>query len=155
MNIMLSTIIKAILYLAPHLTSAEAGLYARLVEHETSRVGIPSLLVVAIVQGESGWNRIAKGKASEYGLTQVRVSRTNYPELLGHEYLLMDPALNLHLGIKLMAYWRRYHYKRCFPHHQHPWWAHIQWGKKIGDGGKRARKRVGRIYRQLIERYGK
>lgn len=150
----MTIILKAILYLAPHLAIADASLYARLVDHEAARHGLPPLLIVAVVQMESGWNRTAKGKASEHGLTQVRVSKTNYPELLGHEYFLRDPAINLYLGIKLLAYWRGYHYRRCFPHHQHPWWAHHQWGKRVGDGGKRARRRVGKAYQKLLDRFG-
>lgn len=140
--------------LAPQLTSAEAGLYAHLVDYEATRAGIHPFLVVALVQVESGWNREAKGPTADHGLMQIRVSKTNYPQLLGREKLLYDPLLNLHFGVKLMAYWRRHHNRHCFPYLDHPWWSHMKWGKKVKDGGRSARERAGKVYRQLLKRFG-
>lgn len=152
----MKTIMAAILWLAPFLTQGEARLYATLVDHEAREAAIHPLLVVAIVQMESGWNRYARSKTdgADYGLAQVRVSKSQYPELIGHEYLLYDPAINLHLAVKLMRYWRDYHISHCYPSHHHPWWSHLGWGHRVKDGGRSARKRAGQLYLRLLAKFG-
>jgi hypothetical protein len=150
----MSSIVAAILFLAPQLTPAEAGFYARLVDYEASQAGIHPFLVVAIVQQESGWNRRAKGPTADHGLCQVHVSKTTNPELLGHEHLLYDPMLNLHYCTRMMVFWRAWHHGRCYPSHSHPWWSHLKWGRKIKDNGASARKRVGALYADLLGRFG-
>jgi hypothetical protein len=82
------------------------------------------------------------------------VSKHQYPELRGHEYLLYDPVINLHLAVHLMKYWRDYHIGRCYPAHHHPWWAHLRWGHKVKDNGRSARKRVGNLYLKLLAKFG-
>jgi hypothetical protein len=149
----MSIILKAILYLAPHLATGDAALYARLIDHEANHWGVHPLLVVAAIEKESNWRPRVEGPTSDFGLLQVRVSKTNYPELLGHEYLLYDPALNIHLGVKLMSFWRNWHYSRCQVHH-HPWWSHLKWGFKVKDGGRSGRERIGKVYEKLLKRFG-
>lgn len=146
-------VLAAILFLAPHLKAGEAQLFARLIDYEAAQAKIPALLVVAIVQMESGFNARARGPTADHGLAQVHVSKTNYPELLGHEYLLYDPVINIHLSVKLMKFWRRWHDTRCYPAHHHPWWSHLKWGKKIKDGGRSARERAGTVYEKLLEKF--
>lgn len=149
----MKTIMAAILWLAPFLTQGEAQLYATLVDYEAGKAAIHPLLVVAIVQMESGWNHKAKGRTDDYGLAQVHVSKNQYPQLLGHEYLLYDPVINLHLAIQLMKYWRNHHDGNCYPSHRHPWWSHLRWGHKVKDGGRSTRKRE-KLYQQLLDRFG-
>jgi hypothetical protein len=151
-------ILAAILWLAPFLTQGEAQLYAKLVDYHAARINIPPLLMVAIVQQESGWNRKATSPViaghADYGLAQVRVSKTQHANLIGHEHLLHDPVINLYLATNLMKYWRDYHYAKCWPHHTHPWYSHLGWGHKVKDGGKRARERVGKLYEKLLAKFG-
>jgi hypothetical protein len=149
----MGVILAAILFLAPQLTKSEARFYAKLVHYEATEAAIPPLLVVAIVQMESGWNHKAKGRTADYGLAQVHVSKNQYPELLGHEYLLYDPVINLHLGVRLMRYWRDWHDGHCYPAHIHPWWSHMKWGHRVKDGGRSARERAGKLYLKLLTRF--
>jgi len=149
----MTTILAAILYLAPHLSKDEAAFYAILVRNEARRSSIPALLIVAIVQRESGWNNNASSATADHGLAQVHVSASTYPEFIGHEYLLYDPVINLHLAVKLMRFWRDWHYANCYPFHHHPWFSHLKWGYKVKDNGKSARRRVGRTYRLLLKKF--
>jgi hypothetical protein len=151
---MIKIIVAAILHLAPQLTPVEADLYARLIDYESNQTGIHPFLFVAFAQAESGWNYQAKGPTADHGLFQVRVSKTNYPELLGHEHLLHDPILNIYFWARIANYWRNHHYTKCYRRqHHHPWWSHLKWGYKIKDGGTSGRNRAGKIYEQLLKRF--
>lgn len=145
-------ILAAILWLAPGAGVTQATVYARTITRESARCGIDPLLVVAVAHLESGWEPTARSTTSDYGLLQVHVSTTTYPEYLGRERELLEPRLNLVLGIRLMRTWKAYHGRKCTGRRPHPWWSHLAWGRRVRtlDSGRR----VMELYQVLHLRFG-
>ena len=146
---MVTILISAILWLAPHVAPEDARLYATVIQKEADRWDVDPLLVLAVIQRESGWNPRARSKTNDWGLMQVHVSKTTYSGYLQQPERLFNPKLNIRLGVRLMAIWRDYHIGRCFGNH--PYWAHFKYGARVPR--KRKGRRVDRIYRDLVERY--
>lgn len=140
-------VLAAILWLLP--AQGRAPEYARLIEERAAAHRLDPLLVVALVYRESRFHQRARA-GKNYGLMQVRVSRTVHTRFLGQEGRLYHPGLNIRLGTALLAFWRRYHTSRC-PDADHPWWSHYQWGRKVGDRG--SGDRVGVLYKTLVARF--
>jgi soluble lytic murein transglycosylase-like protein len=138
------TVLDAILLLSS-LHPSTAQRYAGYIEAEAARHKIDPLLVVALIHHESRFQKRATS-GGNFGLLQLRVSPTNYPRLLGHEYVLYRPSVNIKLGVALLEWWRDYHRRRCGgPHH---WWSHWQWGKVVKNRG--SGDRVAATLRRLL-----
>jgi len=82
------------------------------VERAAAQAGVPPWLLAALVRQESAWNPQARSPAGALGLTQVlpatarELIRTrSLPEPWGRQ--LSDPEINLALGARLLADWRR------------------------------------------------
>jgi soluble lytic murein transglycosylase-like protein len=142
-------ILAAILWLAPQVGQPQAQAYSVIIEREAQHWDLDPLLVVAVIQQESGWNPRARSKTQDWGLLQVHVSRTTYSRYLDQPERLFNPELNIRLGVRLMALWRDYHIGRCFG--PHPFWAHFKYGRRIPR--KRKGKKVDIIYRSLLAKF--
>lgn len=146
---MLKEVLASILWLAPFLGETTAANYGALITAESDQRGIDPLLVVALTHRESRWNKRLVSNGN-YGLMQVRVSKTTNPHLRGREHVLFDPRRNIREGLKLLLQWKRYHEKPG-PHchsGKHFWTAHYQWGGKVLDPG--SGKRVRTLYLKLV-----
>jgi soluble lytic murein transglycosylase-like protein len=141
----------AIQSLAPRRVPAKK--YARIIHREARRRNIDPFLIVAIIHVESSWNSRAKSPTADWGLGQVHVSKTSNPELIGKEYLLFDPNINIDYVVKTLVMWRAYH-RRCAARvntpSQHPWWSHYQWGYVVRD--LTWSKKVTALYHALRQR---
>jgi hypothetical protein len=130
--------LDAILLLST-LSPATAAQLADTIDRHAARHHIDPLLIVALVHRESRFSRKARS-GKNFGLMQVRVSKTNYPWLLRQEYLLYNPRVNIRLGVKLLAFWRWYCLTRCrHGKTPHQYWAHFQWGRKVKSNASAAR----------------
>lgn len=113
--------------------SPKARRYAQLLIRYGTRYDIDPFLIAALIDRESRWNSRAVS-GGNHGLMQLRVSKTTHAKWLGSESKLFNPELNIKLGVKLLAYWKRYHWQHCV-HKSHYWWSHYQWGSVVNDSG--------------------
>jgi hypothetical protein len=143
-------VLAAIMWLAPHLGADTAELYAGLIAGHAEDAQVDPLLVVAIIQIESRFKATAKSKTADYGLMQVHVSKTTYKRYLGREHLLLEPARNIRLGVRLLKIWRDYHVRACNGA-AHPFWSHYKYGTRVPKGRKG--KRVDAVYQLLRSRF--
>lgn len=149
---MTTLIVTAILWLAPQVSPADARSWGEQIHREADRWDVDPLLVLAVIQRESGWNPRAKSPTNDYGLMQVHVSKTTYSGYLHRPERLFNPKLNIRLGIRLMGIWRNYHAGHCGGDKAtHPFWAHFKYGRRIPR--KRKGKKVDAIYRELLDRF--
>ena len=146
----LITVTSAILWLAPYIDKPTAKEYAHIIVEHSGKRSVNPYLVVATIHRESRFVRTRVSRRN-YGLMQVRVSRTTNPDLIGQEWLLLLPEKNIATGIEMLAYWKRYHRRQC-KDDSHPWWSHYQWGNRVRGVG--SGRRVGRIYRILAKKFG-
>ena len=140
---------RAIDWLAPHVHAYRRAQYSRFIYRKATARKIDPLLVVALIYKESRFSRTTVSKKN-YGLMQVRVSRTTNADLLGREHLLHVPKVNLHRGLRLLSFWKRYHEKTCTSN-KHFWTSHYQWGSVVRDPG--SGERVRKLYNTLVERF--
>lgn len=99
--------------------------------------GLDPFFVAALVHRESRWKRSLVSRRN-YGLMQVRVSSTTNSRYIGKEAKLFDAKRNITLGIRMLAYWRSYHLRTC-KQGRHFWWAHYQWGSRVGNNASATR----------------
>lgn len=140
----------AIVWLMPMLGPTQAGDYAALVERNARQRKVDPLLVAAIIKVESGGWRRARSRTNDYGLMQLHVSRRTHKRFRGREHLLYEPARNIRLGVKMLAFWKRHHRRHC-REAGHYWWAHYNWGYRV-----RSRvygRKVLKHYRRLTSRF--
>ena len=147
----MSEVLAAILWLMPSMPEARAECYARIIHHASERWGIAPLLIVAETYSESRFNKKAYARKN-YGLLQVRVSKTVHAEYLGREHLLYNPRRNIYVGVAMLAYWKGYHHRRCWNRKPHPWWSHYQWDKRVKN--TRSGMKVKKLYEELEARFG-
>jgi hypothetical protein len=149
-----SIILAAILWLAPHVGETTVARYAGYIEREAKRWEVDPLLVVAVIEHETGgtWNPAARSRTNDWGLMQLHVSRTTRAGYLRRPERLLVPRLNIRLGVRALALWRRRHAAHC-PTGPHAWWSHYNQGVRVRDGGAYGR-RVGRIFERLQTRFG-
>lgn len=124
-------IVSAIVWLAPAQPHETVKTYADLIRFEARWYDVDPMLVVAIIQVESGWNARKRSKTNDYGLMQVHVARRGSSNFWRREKELYDPRTNIREGTRLLAMWKRYHETWCKGDHPH--WAHYKWGKKVGE----------------------
>lgn len=86
-------------------------------------------IVFDVIAKESRYRARANSKEGDYGLMQVRVSKNQLRHLLGREYVLYEPWVNIKYGCYMLAHWKRYHDKNC--RHGHDWILHYRHGVKI------------------------
>ena len=146
----MTVLLAAILFLAPHVGHDQAKIYGAVIQREAARYGIDPLLVVAVIDRETGgsWNPKARSRTNDFGLMQVHVSVTTYSGYLRRPERLFNPKVNIRLGVRLLGMWQQYHRSNC-PKDSHPWWSHYQHGVKVTDRGASG-KRVGRVYSLLL-----
>lgn len=116
--------------------------YAKLLIKNGSKHGLDPYLLAALIHKESKWNPRAVSQQN-YGLMQLRVSKTIHARYLGREQKFFNPALNIKLGARLLSMWRKYCQKRCKQKPcGHHWWSHYQWGcmVKTSNSGNRVWK---------------
>jgi hypothetical protein len=121
---------------------------AEIIEGESLSAQIDPLLIVSVIEVESQFKSRQVSETKDYGLMQIHVSKTSFPEYRGHEHLLLDDiALNIHHGVNLLRYWRKHHAHNCKGQH-HRWWSHYNHGAKIFTQGWAANysRRLGKIY---------
>lgn len=142
---MLNIITAAILWLAPQLVPTTAVHYAQAIISESERHDIDPFLVVALIHCESRFKRLAY-VSRNYGLMQVRVSKSNYAYYRGRERLLFNARFNIKLGMHLLKFWKKYHDSTCRKR-RHYWWSHYQWGAIVRNPG--SGRRVDKVYTKL------
>ncbi len=142
---------RAIQWVVPHLHAQRVRQYSKLIYAKATKKGIDPLLVVALIFKESRFSRTCASKKN-YGLMQVHVSVTTNPDLLGREHLLRIPRVNLHRGLRLLSFWKRYHDKTCTSN-RHFWTSHYQHGCRVSDPG--SGERVRKLYITLVEKFRK
>jgi len=121
-------VLAAILWLAPQLSHHTAQTYAKIIYREAEKRAIDPLLVAAIIHVESSWNPRARSATGDWGLAQIHVSRTTNPNLIGHEEILFDPAINIRYAVRTLAMWRKWHEEACYQRLPHFSWSHYQFG---------------------------
>ena len=82
------------------------------VERAAGQAGVPAWLLAALVRQESAWNPLARSPAGAVGLAQLMpatarelIRTAGYSPGWGRQ--LTDPEVNLTLGARLLANWRR------------------------------------------------
>lgn len=144
---MLEITLAALLLLHPNPDRAPLRDYAQHITEESKRVDIDPLLVVALIHREGGWNPKAKSGKGDFGLMQIRARV--YKRFRNDPKKLLDPKVNITVGIETLAMWRDYHEKKCSKK-KHSWWAHYQHGVRVGNN--RSAARVERLWHWLQER---
>ena len=121
--------------------------YANIILEESDRSEVDPLLVIAIIQHETGgrWDPKAVGPTNDYGLMQLHVGETVNAKYRGSESELFDPRKNIEIGAKSLAYWRKFHRRYCKSQHQ--WWSHYKWGGHVKSN--HYANRVTKLYKQL------
>lgn len=122
-------VLAKVIHLRGSVPMHKARRYAKLVIKYSRKYKIDPYLLAALIHRESKWVATAVSHQN-YGLMQLRVSKTNHSTLLGREHKLFHTPLNIQLGTKLLVMWRRYHQKHC-KHNKHYWWSHYQWGCRV------------------------
>ena len=148
---MAGVITAAIMALAPGKVADDAALYTSAIVNATESRDVDPLLVVAFIHVETGgrWESNLVSPSNDYGLMQTHVSRTTNREFVGREKDLLDPAINIEVGVTMLVYWKEYHAKHC-KGAAHKWWAHYKWGVLVKNN-KYSRK-VYRVYSRLKRR---
>lgn len=140
-------IASIILWLAPWLPPASVGQYATYIHEATQQYRVSAVTVLAVIERESQFHADARSRTRDFGLMQLHVDKHTYAWFRGYEQvLLQDPEMNVHLGVQMMVFWRRYHWRRCVPSAHH-WLAHYGWGYRVPKGYRlrkfrRIRKRI-------------
>lgn len=82
----------------------KASKYADIIIKHSAAFNIDPLLIVAVIQKESGFREIIKGKADERGLMQIKPksSASKGYDIYGKK-ALYDPDLNIYLGARHLA----------------------------------------------------
>jgi hypothetical protein len=122
-------LISAILYLSPGMPHETVKHYADLIHFEAKWYRVDPMVVLAVIQIESGWKAKLRSVTNDYGLMQVHVARHGSADFYRREKELYDPRVNIREGIRILAMWREYHTTWC--HGPHAYWAHYKWGLKV------------------------
>jgi len=144
---MLEITLAALLLLHPDPDSNAVQHYAQYITEGGERVDIDPLLVVALIHREGRWNPKAKSGKGDFGLMQIRAR--SYKRFRNNPKKLLDPQVNITVGIETLAMWREFHQKNCGKK-RHDWWAHYQHGMHVGNN--RSAQRVERLWHWLRER---
>jgi len=139
---------KALLWLLPAVTShSTAQDYAKLIQRYVS---VDHLLVAAVIYVESRGRAKARSRTNDWGLLQVHVSRTANPGYRGRESELLSPQVNIRVGARSLAAWRRYHEAHCRGKRHH-WIGHYNQGTRVRS--RHYERTVLALYRRLVARY--
>jgi len=147
---MLEIVLAAMFVLHPNPQAPQFHQVAQIIVEEATKADIDPLLVVALIHREGNWNPRAKSGKGDFGMMQVRAKA--HPRYRSRPQLLLDPRINISVGVSILAYWRDYHEKNCRKP-RHPWWSHYQWGVKVGN--PHSGRRVERLWRRLAEHTGR
>lgn len=146
----MKALVAAIIWLAPGL-GGDAARYADLIAFEARWYRVDPLLVVALIQVESGWKPRKRSVTNDYGLLQVHVSRS-CPRFKGRERELFDPRVGIREGVRILSMWREFHDRYCRRAKlSHPYWAHFKWGRRV-RGINHATK-VRKLYEALRNKF--
>lgn len=126
---MTAIILKALLWLAPHLGPQTATEYAEIIAFEARWYRVHPALVLAIGDGESKWRNGKVSATNDYGLLQIHVSVRGSARFHGREKELFDPRTNIREAFRILDMWRTFHNRWCKK--GHPYWAHYKWGRRI------------------------
>lgn len=124
-----AAILQAILWMAPHVAQDDANWYSRAIVAATEEWNIDPVEVLSIISKESNYDSAAVSKWNDRGLMQIHVSKTTHTEYIGREHELFDPLLNIWLGIKLLRYWKDYHWRNCRGGHLYV--SHYKFGNHV------------------------
>ena len=78
--------------------------YEQAVRGESRTQKVPVVLIVAIINVESGWNQDALGRDGEIGLMQILPATARWMGFSGADAELFDPAVNVHFGTKYLKF---------------------------------------------------
>jgi hypothetical protein len=141
----------AIIAIHPFIPADRAGIYASLILTNAEQFKVDPLIVAARISVETRyhWDQISRTK--DYGLMQLHVSKTTRPAWLGFEKALLEPSLNIHLGVKALKMWKRYHKTKCKG--EHPWWLHYKYGTRVPAKGTARSQKVMHKYLRLFRKW--
>jgi soluble lytic murein transglycosylase len=93
----------------PQLSTIELTQLTRVVFAEASAASVDPLLILAMIEVESGGNRLAVSPVGALGLMQIRPETAQYiarrSEIAWHgEQRLFDPAYNVQLGVRYLGH---------------------------------------------------
>ena len=131
---MLALVLKAFLF--------RAQLYAAPIDLYSHKYKQDPLLVSSVIHEESRFARVVRSSTNDYGLMGLHVGPKTHAKYVGREHLLYNAKLNIKLGTKMMAFWRRHHYRRCCaPGVQgclsyHHWLQHYNSGYRVYSKGR-------------------
>lgn len=146
---MTAIIVKALLWLAPHLEPQTATEYAKIIAFEAEWYRVHPALVLAIGHGESRWRNGKVSQTNDYGLLQIHVSVRGSNRFYGREKLLFDPRINIREAFRILDMWRTYHKRWC--RRAHPFWAHYKWGRRVKNLEHTVE--TGKLYHRLLQKF--
>lgn len=88
--------------------SCDAKPYHHMVVNASLRHGVPSSLIHAVIQKESGYNPKARSKRNARGLMQVTPGTAKFVGIV-NAHSLYDPQTNIHAGTAYLKYLMRTH----------------------------------------------
>jgi thymidylate kinase len=143
----MNSVAALIFMLATPATTEQVGRYVSLIAEASLEHDIDPLLIVATIHHETGgrWDPNVVGRTRDYGLMQTHVSKSTNPQFRGREHLLLDPRVNIQVGVSALAYWKKYHFRSCKKPHK--WWSHYKWGYNVKNNYYG--RTVGKIYDRL------
>jgi len=149
---MVAIILKALLWLAPHLGPQTATEYAKIIAFEARWYRVHPALVLAIGDGESKWRNGKVSTTNDYGLLQIHVNRRGSDRFYGREKELFDPRTNIREAFRILDMWRTFHNKWCKKAKlKHPYWAHYKWGRRVKSVAHT--RKTKRLYDQLVRKF--
>jgi len=115
------------------------------------RRGVDPLLVAAVAYHESLLRPSKVSRTNDYGLMQLHVGDNTHARYVGREKLLFEPGRNIRLGVRMLAWWKAHHQRRCGS--EHHWLLHYNQGSRVAKRGWRSRyaDRVLKIYHKLLK----
>ena len=113
--------------------------------------GVDPLLVASVAYHESLLEPGKVSRTNDYGLMQLHVGKNTHSKYIGREKLLFESERNIRLGVKMLAWWKSYHQRRCKS--KHHWLLHYNQGSRVAKRGWRSRyaDRVLKIYHKLLK----
>jgi len=137
-----------LLFFFPHLSRDQAQTYSKVIIAESVFRDVDPLITTSRIWAESGFRwKAVEPKQGNYGLMMVSQK-------------VFDPAKNIRLGVRALAYWQQWHKEgKCSQKPPHFSWAHYTWGYRVPLRHRTLKQRkMTTVYRRLkrrMQRYAK